>query len=272
MSPRRPGRAAVDIPAALERAAAAVSEGRPLGGTGFWKAVDHARRDRAVAEDFAERIAAIDRRSFESQVRLRAPVWAGNLALMAGTGVGVAAIALAPRFSSLARSLVFLGGFGALAVSTHSLTHWVVGRAMGIRFTHYSPSSPCPCCRASPAGWWECSWWPAPARSPRTSPSPPRRRTGRRSAGSCGRQRPTPSEGRRPRSDTRNSRAAGGHGEGRPLYVVSSGSPFTYNTRFRCPAEATDSNCGCLTAPGAARQPNMRRDPPTRYEGDHRTW
>ena len=144
MSPRRPGRAAVDIPAALERAAAAVSEGRPLGGTGFWKAVDHARRDRAVAEDFAERIAAIDRRSFESQVRLRAPVWAGNLALMAGTGVGVAAIALAPRFSSLARSLVFLGGFGALAVSTHSLTHWVVGRAMGIRFTHYFLGGPPP--------------------------------------------------------------------------------------------------------------------------------
>jgi hypothetical protein len=129
---------------ALERAEAAVDAGRPLAGTGFWKAVDRARRNPGLAEEFADRIAAVDRRSFESQVHLRAPVWIGNLALGAGAGAGVLAIALAPRFSGLARSLVFVGGFGALAVTTHSLTHWVVGRAMGMRFTHYFLGGPPP--------------------------------------------------------------------------------------------------------------------------------
>jgi hypothetical protein len=128
----------------LERAAAAVDAGQPLDGTGFWKAVDRARRSRRLAEEFADRIAAVDRRSFESQVNLRVPVWIGNVALAAGTGAGVFAVALAPRFSGFARSLVFLGGFGALAVTTHSLTHWVVGRAMGMRFTHYFLGGPPP--------------------------------------------------------------------------------------------------------------------------------
>jgi hypothetical protein len=132
------------IEEALERAEAAVAAGRPLAGTGFWKAVDRARGSRQVAEAFAGRIAAVDRRSFESQVRLRVPVWAGNLALGAGAGAGVVAVALAPRLSGPARSLVFLGGFGALAVSTHSLTHWAVGRAMGMRFTHYFLGGPPP--------------------------------------------------------------------------------------------------------------------------------
>lgn len=128
----------------LDRAEAAVSEGRPVGGTGFWKAVDAARRDRRVAERYADRIAAIDRQSFEGQVRLRVPVWVGTAALGAGTAAGIAAVAAAPRFSGMTERLVFLGGFGALVVSTHSLTHWVVGRATGMRFTHYFLGGPPP--------------------------------------------------------------------------------------------------------------------------------
>lgn len=132
------------IAQALDRAEAAVAAGRPLVGTGFWKAVDRARRSRRVAEEFADRIAAVDRRSFESQVDLKGPVWAGNLVLGAGTGAGVLAVVLAPRWSGPVRSVVFLGGFGALAVSTHSLSHWLVGRAMGMRFTHYFLGGPPP--------------------------------------------------------------------------------------------------------------------------------
>jgi hypothetical protein len=141
MSPRTQP---VSMTQALERAEEAVAAGKPLGGTGFWKAVDRARRSRRLAEEYADRIAAVDRRSFESQVHLRVPVWAGNAVLGAGTGAGLLAIALAPRFSGLARSVVFVGGFGALAVTTHSLTHWVVGRAMGMRFTHYFLGGPPP--------------------------------------------------------------------------------------------------------------------------------
>ena len=39
---------------------------------------------------------------------------------------------------------MFLGGFGALVVTTHSLSHWVVGRALGMRFTHYFVGGPPP--------------------------------------------------------------------------------------------------------------------------------
>lgn len=129
---------------ALRRAEEATVAGRPLAGTGFWKVVDQARRSPRLAERYADRIAAIDRRSFESQVRLRVPVWAGNAALAAGTAAGIAAVALSPDVAGLVGSLVFLGGFGALAVSTHSLTHWVVGRAVGIRFSHYFLGGPPP--------------------------------------------------------------------------------------------------------------------------------
>ena len=132
------------IPAALERAEAAVAAGRPLTGTGFWKAVGLARRDPGLAERFADRIAAVDREAFESRVHLRAPVWVGNLLLGAGAGAGVVAVAVAPRFGGLTRSLVFLGGSGALVVTTHSLSHWVVGRALGMRFTHYFLGGPPP--------------------------------------------------------------------------------------------------------------------------------
>ncbi len=47
---------------------------------------------------------------------------------------------------------------------------------------------------------------------------------------------------------------------GRPLFVVISRSLFSHTTCFGCLAEATDPNRGCLTAPGAAKQPKMRRD------------
>ena len=144
MSVRPAAAASASMTEALDHAEAAVDAGRPLTGTGFWKAVDRARRNPRLAEEFADRIAAIDRGSFESQVQLRAPVWIGNVALGAGTGAGVLAVALAPGLPGLARSVVFLGGFGALAVTTHSLTHWVVGRAMGMRFTHYFLGGPPP--------------------------------------------------------------------------------------------------------------------------------
>jgi len=120
-TPGRGSRAPLaSIPAALDRAASAVEAGRPLAGTGFWKAVDAARRDGGIAERYADRMAAIDRRSFESHVHLRVPVWAGNLALGAGTAAGIAAVSVAARFPGVVGNLVFLGGFGALVLSTTS--------------------------------------------------------------------------------------------------------------------------------------------------------
>jgi hypothetical protein len=146
-----------EIVAALDRADEALATGRDLSGTGFWKAVGAVRRDRALAERFAERIAAIDRRAFERGVRLRVPLAVGVIGLLLGTLAGLLAIGVAffgwggalcgfdaPCQPTVGLSLVFLAGFILVLVCTHSLTHWLVGRMVGIRFTHVFLGGPPP--------------------------------------------------------------------------------------------------------------------------------
>ena len=130
---------------ALTRAEAAVAIGASLEGTGFWRAVGQARRSAAVAARYAEWIGRIDRQAFQRGVRLRAPAPVGTSVLTALSGAGLAAILLAEKLDSRwLRSLVFLAGFGAIELGTHSLAHWAVGRAMGMRFTHYFLGGPPP--------------------------------------------------------------------------------------------------------------------------------
>jgi hypothetical protein len=129
----------------LDRAEAALAEGRTLEGTGFWKAVGAARRDSALAFEFADRIAVIDRRAFENGVKLRVPAGIGTALLAGASGAGVAALFFAGSIESrLLRSALFLGALGALEVGTHSLAHWAVGRVMGMRFTYYFLGGPPP--------------------------------------------------------------------------------------------------------------------------------
>ncbi|HYZ92126.1 MAG TPA: hypothetical protein VFA34_07010 [Actinomycetota bacterium] len=142
----------------LDRAETAVAQGRGLKGTGFWGAVDSVRRDRALAERYADRVAAIDRRAFERGVRLRVPIGIGASGLLLGTLFGFAVIAIAfffiwdgslcgfaePCTPTLAGGALFLVGFAAVLVCTHCLVHLVVGRALGIRFTHVFLGGPPP--------------------------------------------------------------------------------------------------------------------------------
>lgn len=129
---------------AFDRAEASIAGGGTLKGTGFWAAVDHLRKDPAAASRLGERAALIDRRAFESGVRLKLPAWFGILGLSAATIFGVTAIALSGGLSGWVRDIVFLAGFGALEIGTHTLAHWVVGRFMGIRFTHVFIGGPPP--------------------------------------------------------------------------------------------------------------------------------
>lgn len=133
-----------DIDVALERAERALDEGRGLKGTGFWAAVTRLRGDRLLAERYAERVASIDRRAFEQGVRARMPIGTGIALLVIGTLAGGAALVVATRLPYAAQAIVFLGGFGLLLISTHSLSHYVVGRAFGIRFTHAFLGGPPP--------------------------------------------------------------------------------------------------------------------------------
>lgn len=146
-----------DIEGALDRAEAAVGAGGGVRGTGFWSAVDAARRDTAVADRYAERIAAVDRRAFENGVKLRVPLWVGMSVLLAAALAGAGAVCVSilvwegavcfgescPPEPAWA-SLVFLGGVAALVVSTHCPAHWVAGRIVGIRFTHVFLGGPPP--------------------------------------------------------------------------------------------------------------------------------
>ncbi len=80
----------------------------------------------------------IDRAAFERGVPFRVPVWLGNGVLLLGALAGALAVALAMATSSqtlAGLALLFAGG--AWSVAFHDPAHWLVGRAVGIRFTCY---------------------------------------------------------------------------------------------------------------------------------------
>lgn len=129
---------------AFDRAEASLAKGAPLEGTGFWPAVNYLRRDAAAAAEMGERAASIDRQAFEKGVRLRLPASVGILGLSIATVFGVVAIWLSGGISALPRDLAFLAGFGALEIGTHTLAHWIVGRFIGIKFTHVFIGGPPP--------------------------------------------------------------------------------------------------------------------------------
>jgi hypothetical protein len=129
----------------LDAAEDALAEGRGVQGTGFWQAVNAARVDPTVAAEFGDRIAATDTKAFEEGVRLRVPAGLGTAVLAGGAGAGVVALLVASGIQSrFLRTLFFLGAFGLLELTTHSLAHLIVGRMMGMRFTHYFLGGPPP--------------------------------------------------------------------------------------------------------------------------------
>jgi hypothetical protein len=132
------------ITAALVRAEASLDRGEGLAKTGFWKAVAILRGDPRVADQYADRVAHIDRRAFEAGVRLRLPAGPGHILFTAATIAAVIAIVISDRFPKTPRTLVFLAAFAVLLISTHTLAHLVVGRLFGIRFTHYFLGGPPP--------------------------------------------------------------------------------------------------------------------------------
>lgn len=128
----------------LDRAQAAQADGSGIEGTGFWRAVALLRTRRAVAERLAAKAAAIDIREFDEKVKLKLPIGPGITLLALLSFFGGMALPLSRALEGWWRDLFFLGGFGALEIGTHTLTHWFIGRAMGIRFTHVFIGGPPP--------------------------------------------------------------------------------------------------------------------------------
>lgn len=124
-------------------------DGRPdLTRLGFWRAVAAVKRDRALVDRYAARIARIDQAAFERSVPIRLPLAVGLAADVVGALVGVALVALTlststgPLASSPWRELVFLAALGVLLVAPHTLAHWIVGTLVGIRFTYWFSAPP----------------------------------------------------------------------------------------------------------------------------------
>lgn len=121
----------------LDVVEAALDRGEGLGESGFWEVVKAAKQRPGLAAEFGERIAELDRRAFLQwpQIVLSLPV--GTTLAFAGTGLGIVGVSSSFLFDEPWNWLVFSAGTVALLGATHGLAHLLVGRAMGIRFSHW---------------------------------------------------------------------------------------------------------------------------------------
>jgi len=135
---------AVDIDRTLAACETALSrpEKVDLRSLGFWKAVSALKRDPALVGRYADRIARIDRETFQRATPIAFPASVGVTLEAIGTVVLLAALAVAPRLPVLGSEFVYIAGTGALIASTHGLAHVLVGNAMGMRFTHFYSRPP----------------------------------------------------------------------------------------------------------------------------------
>lgn len=126
------------IEEALSAAETALASGQGLAGTGFRRAVAAVKGDADLAERYADRMAVIDRAAFENWALLKIPLGVGTTLMLVATLVGLALIGLTYYTDGAVLTvIVFYAGMGVLLVTTHGLGHLLVGRMVGIRFTHW---------------------------------------------------------------------------------------------------------------------------------------
>ncbi|MDF1595531.1 MAG: hypothetical protein P1T08_05475 [Acidimicrobiia bacterium] len=128
-----------DIDAVLARCERQLESGDSidLGAEGFWKAVGRIKRDPTLVDRYADQVGRIDRRAFEAWVFRSFPIAVGEALLWFGTVAGLVIIAAGYYVDEPLNAVLLLAGTGALLVTTHGLGHLLVGRAMGMRFTHW---------------------------------------------------------------------------------------------------------------------------------------
>jgi hypothetical protein len=128
----------------MSQAEAAVAAGNAsrLGEIGFWKAVTAAKKSPELREQFAERIAAVDRKAFEQWAWITVPIRVGTALMIAATVAGIALVGAGYYLDEPWNALFLLAGSGVLLVTTHGLGHLAVGARSGIRFTHWFIGAP----------------------------------------------------------------------------------------------------------------------------------
>jgi hypothetical protein len=125
------------VVAILDAAEAAVGRSEPLGPTGFWRVVAALKRDPTLRARHADRVAAIDTAAVATWAIGPMPAPVGAVLATAATLGGLVLVALGYRLDEPTNWVSFLAGTGVLLGSTHALAHYVVGRMLGIRFTHW---------------------------------------------------------------------------------------------------------------------------------------
>lgn len=128
-----------DLQAELSRIEAALEAGATdLSALGFWRLVGRVKRNLGLIERYADEIGRIDRAAFERAVHPLFPVWLGNLVLFAGVLLGALLVVVAMRASNRGLAgLALLVAAGIWSGAVHCPAHWLVGRAVGIRFGAY---------------------------------------------------------------------------------------------------------------------------------------
>lgn len=109
---------------------------------GFWRAVGAVKRHPEWVERYAGRIATIDRTVFERAVSPTLPLPVGTALLSAGALIGLLLVSSTPRIERRWRGAGLLVGTAALLATTHDLGHLLVGRALGIGFSHWFLDGP----------------------------------------------------------------------------------------------------------------------------------
>jgi hypothetical protein len=145
-----------DIGARLDEVEAAVDGGdTDLRELGFWRLVARIKRDEVLIERHADQVGRIDSAAFRARVPLRVPVWAAATLQVLAIAAGAAIVAFTVGNADADPSAIGLdpavvSGLGLLlaaflwSAGAHSLTHLIVGRSVGIRFTDFFFAVPPP--------------------------------------------------------------------------------------------------------------------------------
>jgi len=128
--------------AELDRIEAAVDAGdTALRDLGFWRIVGLIKRDDELIGRHADQVGRIDAKAFRARFPVHLPVWVGISLMLLAVAAGIVAVVLAVRTGANSEPDELVAGVGLVvaagtwAAGLHSLAHFVVGRAVGIRFT-----------------------------------------------------------------------------------------------------------------------------------------
>ncbi|MCS4541738.1 MAG: hypothetical protein HY929_05385 [Euryarchaeota archaeon] len=137
------------IQAELNRIEQEVSKGNySLKELGFWKVVSEVKKDLNLIEKFADQIGRIDQIASRTKMPVAVNLWIGHFLEILGTIFGLWLIALSINYPNefipnnfIRGTALFIAAF-ILGTTLHPLSHYIMGRLVGIHFTFYFLNGP----------------------------------------------------------------------------------------------------------------------------------